>query len=188
MNDLFLMQDTPTLLSGIAAAVLLTSAPAFRSRRMILLVQLAAALAFTMHYFCLGIAVAGAVNILCAVQTAAALLSAKSAAMHRLGYALIGLMALVGFWFWQGPISALSVAATILIAVGRMQANELNLRVLLLAGGCFWAMHDFAAQAWIAFGADVGALAIGAVALLALLIRVTIEWRPNSSAPFATAA
>jgi Bacterial inner membrane protein len=103
--------------------------------------------------------------------------------MGWLGYVLIGLMALVGFYFWQGPISALSVAAITLIALGRMQSNELRLRVLLPAGGCFWAMHDFVGEAWIALTADLGAATMGAVALFSLLFRVTIERRRSLTAP-----
>lgn len=182
-----LVQDLPTILTGVAAALCLTVAPIFRARRTILLAQLGAALCFAAHYFCLDIAVASGVNVLNAFQIGAALFAAKSAAMNRLGYALICLMALVGLGFWQGPISGLSVAATVLIALARMQSNELNLRVLLLAGGCFWTMHDFTAEAWIALAADIGALLMGVVALSSLLVRVTIEWRP-ASAPAAAAA
>lgn len=173
-----LVEDAPAILTGVAAALCLTATPMFRSRRMILLAQLAAGLFFAAHYICLGIAVAAAVNMLGAVQTGAALFSARSAAMNRLGYALIVLMALVGLVFWQGPISALSVTAMFLVALARMQTNELRLRVLLLAGGCFWAMHDAIGEAWIALAADLGAATIGAAAIFTLLVKVTIEWRP----------
>ena len=98
--------------------------------------------------------------------------------MNRLGYALIALMALLGLCFWQGPISALSVAAMSLVALSCMQSNEFHLRILLLAGGCFWVMHDALAGAWIALTADLGAATVGAAALFSLLFRVTIEWRP----------
>jgi hypothetical protein len=177
MIDAGLLQDLPATLTGVAAALCLTAAPAFRDRRMILLAQLAAGVCFSAHYVCLGISVAAAANMLGSMQTAAALFSARSAAMNRLGYALIGLMALAGLFFWQGPISALSMAAMILIALARMQMNELHLRVLLLAGGCFWMMHDYLGEAWIALVADIGAFAMGAAALFSVLFRVTIEWR-----------
>jgi hypothetical protein len=160
----------------------------FRHRRLILLAQLSAGLFFAAHYLCLGIKVAAAVNLIGIVQTAAALFSGRSAAMGRLGYALIVLMALVGLCFWQGPISALSVAATSLIALGRMQSNEVRLRVLLLAGGGFWIMHDFLGEAWIALTADIGAATMGAAVLFSLLFRVTIERRASLPAPAALAS
>lgn len=182
-----LPQDAPTLLSGITGAVCLTVAPMFRTRQTILLIQLAAGLSFAAHYAYLGIAVAATANILGAVQTGAALLSSRNAAMGRLGYGLIALGTLLGLWFWQGPISALSLIAMILVALARMQQNDLHLRILLLAGGAFWTLHDFAGEAWIAFAADVGAVLTGAVALLASFVWVRIEWRPpiNPSSPLA---
>lgn len=184
---LSLAQDAPAMLTGIAAALFLTAAPAFRSRRMILLVQLAAGLCFAAHYLCLGITVAAAANMLGMVQTGAALFAARSTAMNRLGYALIGLMVLTGLWFWQGPISGLSVAAMVLIALARMQSNEIHLRLLLLAGGGFWVMHDIMGAAWIAVAADIGALVMGGVTLFVVLFRVTIEWRPSVPTPTAAA-
>lgn len=181
MNAASLAPDVPALLTGVAAALCLTASPIFRTRRTILLVQLAAGLFFAAHYFCLGIVVAGAVNILGAVQTGAALFSGSGARMNRLGHALIGLMAVVGLCFWQGPISLLSVAAVTLIALARMQHDELQLRILLLTGGCFWIAHDLAAEAWIALAADIGAALVGVVALASILVRVTIEWRPAAT-------
>lgn len=178
-----LLQDLPATITGVAAALCLTASPMFRDRRTILLAQLAAGLFFSAHYVCLGISVAAAANMLGLVQTAAALLSSRSAAMTWLGYALIGLMVLVGLYFWQGPISALSIAAMTLIALGRMQPNELQLRGLLLAGGCFWVMHDFLGEAWIALIADIGAFTIGTAALFSLLFRVKIEWRAAAAVP-----
>jgi len=182
------LSELPAIASGVLAASCLVATPLFRSRRMILLAQLVAGLSFATHYAFLGIAVAAAVNVLGSVQTYAALLATRSAAMNRLGYGLICLMALIGIWFWQGPISLLSVVAMTLIALARMQTIELRLRGLLLAGGCFWMMHDFAGEAWIAFAADIGAVLTGTLALLALFVRVTIEWRPLASVSSASAA
>ncbi len=68
-------------------------------------------------------------------------------------------------------------AATVAIAFGRMQVDQLRLRSLLLLGSAFWILHDFAAGAWIALGADIGTAVMGTAALSALLIRVRIEWR-----------
>jgi hypothetical protein len=114
---------------------------------------------------------------------AAALFAARSAAMNRLGYALIGLMVLTGLVFWQGPISGLSMAAMVLIALARMQPNELHLRGLLIAGGLFWVAHDFLGEAWIALAADIGALVIGGATLFFVMFRVTVEWRVPGVGP-----
>jgi hypothetical protein len=183
-----LAQDLPVLVSGVFAALCLTSAPIFRSRHAILLAQLGAGIGFATHYALLGITVASAANMLGVMQTLAAIFAARSASMNRLGYLLIVLMAAVGIWFWQGPISALSVMALILIALARMQTNEVHLRFLLIAGGCFWTAHDLIGAAWIPLAADIATLATGAAALAAMLFRVTIEWRPRLPAHLPAAA
>jgi hypothetical protein len=188
MTSVLSIQDAPAILSGLVAAGSLAATPLFRSRRMILFAQLAAGLGFTAHYGLLGIPVAAAVNLLGSVQTGAALLSAKSTAMHRLGYALIFLMAMVGLWFWQGPISGLSVVAMTLIALARMQTHQLRLRLLLLAGGCVWLIHNCIGEAWIALVANTGAVLMGAAALFFMLVRVTIELRPPPASQAAAAA
>ena len=99
--------------------------------------------------------------------------------------ALIGLMALVGLWFWLGLISLFGVAAMTLIALAWMQSGQMQLRPLLIAGGCFWLDHDVVGQAWIALAADIGGLITGVLELLALYVRVNIEWRPRAVAPSA---
>jgi hypothetical protein len=182
MTSALWIQEAPAILSGVVAAGSLAATPLFRSRRMILFAQLAAGLGFTAHYGLLGIPVAAAVNLLGSVQTCAALLSTKSTSMYRLGYALIFLMALFGLYFWQGPISGLSVVAMTLIALARMQTHQLHLRVLLLAGGCVWLIHNCIGEAWIALVANTGAVLMGVAALFFLLVRVTVEWRPTAQA------
>lgn len=173
-----LPQDLPTLLTGLAAATCLTAAPACRSRHSILVVQLAAGLFFAAHYLCLGLSGGALANILGSVQTAAAIFATRSAAMNRLGYGLIGLMVILALAFWQGPVTMLSILAMALISLGRMQTDERHLRALVIAGGGFWVIHDVIGQAWIALAADIGALAVGIAALMALTVRVRIEWRP----------
>ena len=74
----------------------------------------------------------------------------------------------------------LSILAMALILLGRMQTDERHLRALVIAGGGFWVIHDVIGQAWIALAADIGALAVGIAALMALTIRVRIEWRPTA--------
>ena len=43
---------------------------------------------------------------------------------------------------WQGLPSFLAATAAPLSTIGRMQTNEVVLRILLLASTPFWAMHD----------------------------------------------
>ncbi len=166
-----------TSVTGVGAIVFLTCGPAFRSRNTILIAQLFAGVCFLGHYLSLGIHAAAAANALGLVQTSAAIFAGRSILMHRLGYALIPLLVLSGFWFWQGPISALSVTAMALIALARMQTDELRLRLLLLTGGASWILHDLIGEAWFALTADIGAFLIGLAALMAMFVKVRVEWR-----------
>lgn len=169
--------DPATVVTGIAAALCLTFGPAFRSRHAMLTAQFGAGVCFVAHYLCLGITVAAAANVLGLMQTLAAIFAGRSATINRVGYALIGLMVLSGLWFWQGPISGLSVLAMTLIALGRMQTNVMRLRLLLLSGSLVWMAHDVIGQAWFALAADIGAFTVGLIALFALVVRVRVEWR-----------
>ncbi|KMW59684.1 hypothetical protein AIOL_004666 [Candidatus Rhodobacter oscarellae] len=76
-----------------------------------------------------------------------------------------------GIYFWNGPTSALCIAAMALIALGRVQANEWAMRILILVGGIFWSLHDFFVESWIALGADVLSLATGATMLARLAMQ-----------------
>ncbi len=180
MLDSFL--DNPAAATaGIFAMVCLTSWPLFRSRRGILLAQLGAGVGFATHYALLDLAAPSLVNVLGSVQTVAALFAPRSRALNRIGYGLIPLMMAAGIYFWNGPESMLCVMAMGLIAFGRMQDNQLALRLLILSGGVFWTVHDYLVESWIALTADIGAATLGIAALFTMLFRVTIERRPAPS-------
>ena len=155
--------------TGLSAAACLTLAPLARTRSGVLWGQMAAGLSFAAHYALLGIT-AAAVN---------AMGDGTGQGFRRIGYVLTANMVLVGLLFWQGPISGLSVLAMALIAIGRMQVDQVALRLLIMAGGAVWLIHDALIGAWIALAADIGALAMGAVGLVLLTMRVQIEWRAS---------
>jgi hypothetical protein len=169
--------------AGLFALVCLTVFPLFRTRKGILLAQLGAGVGFACHYALLGIAAPSLVNVLGSAQTVAALHSTQNQGLNRIGYGLIPLMICVGIYFWTGPTSALAVAAMGLIALGRMQNNQLTLRLMILAGGVFWLAHDYLVGAWIAFSADVLSLTIGVGMLAHLALAETLRPRGGVSAP-----
>jgi hypothetical protein len=182
MNDPALAQAAPAVLSGAAALLCLVLSPVFRSRRTILLVQLAALVSFSVHYYYLDLSLAALANGLGAVQVGAAIFAVGSTNMYRLGYTLIGLMVVLSLWLWEGPLSALGVIAMILTATARMQTDVTRLRRMFLLGISVWALHDLFAEAWIAFAADVGSALAGAATMLPAT-KLRIGFRPP---PFAT--
>lgn len=152
--------------AGLVAAACLVGCPLLPSRRAMLAAQLAMAAGFALHYGLLGLAAAAAMNALSAAQTLAAIAAPRWPALGRAGYALIPAMAAVGLWFWDGPTTALAAAAMATIAVARMQADETDLRVLLLGGALLWSAHDALVAAPIPLAADLIAGVLGVAVLL----------------------
>ena len=62
-----------------------------------------------------------------------------------------------------------------------MQRNQWHLRLLILAGGVFWSMHDFLVGSWIALAADLLSLAMGLAMLTNMAVTETV--RPRAGAP-----
>jgi hypothetical protein len=62
--------------------------------------------------------------------------------------------------------SFLAAAATTLSTIGRLQTNDVILRVLLLAATPFWAVHDLIVGSFFGLIADILCMATGATMLL----------------------
>lgn len=152
--------------AGLVAFGCLSLWPLVRSRPGILAMQLGAGLGFAAHYALLGLGTTAVVAGLGAAQSAAALLSVRFPVLAKAGWALIPAMVLAGLVHWSGWTTVFCVTAMSLIAWGRMQEDVLRLRLFILAGGCFWVVHDAAVGSWIALAADLvsGALGIHAIA------------------------
>ena len=73
----------------------------------------------------------------------------------------------------------LAGTATALSTLGRLQCNEIALRVLLLASGHVWSSHDLLVGSLPGFVADVSCIVTGAWILLLNLRAVgASEWKP----------
>ena len=164
--------------AGFFALVCLTVCPLFSTRSGILWAQLGAGIGFASHYALLGIAAPSLVNVLGLVQTLAALFAMRSVVLNKVGYGLIPLMIATGIYFWTGPASAFCVVAMGLIALGRMQNDQRTLRLLILAGGVSWSVHDYLVGSSIALTADLLCLTIG-IAMLANIARAE-TFRPRA--------
>lgn len=162
-------------LTGYLAFTALVAAPVMRGRTGILVLQLAAGVFFALHYSALGVAAACLSNALGSVQTLLAIFAPRNRYLNNIGWIMVPVLIAVAIIFWSGPTSILSCAAMSFIAVGRMQRNELSLRVLVLIGGFFWMCHDYLIDAWIALAADIFCAAVG---ILVLFLRIGHLWKP----------
>src|SRR5262249_20366704 len=81
-------------------------------------------------------------------------------------YALVPALGGASLVTWHGLPSVLAATATALSTIGRMQRNEILLRVLLLASTPCWTAHDLMVGSLPGLVADVLSMTTGATMLL----------------------
>ena len=156
---------TPAGLCGIVATAGLAVWPLFRTRPVMLSLQLGALALLSLHYALLGVTTAAVVNALGTLQLAACLAFGTHPKLRLLGYGLAGLMIASSIATWQGLISVLSTGGNVVIAMGRLQVRAEVMRGLVLAGTPFWLLHDILIESPVML-ADALSLLIGCVALV----------------------
>jgi hypothetical protein len=159
--------DPTTLagLCGILATAGLALWPLFRTRAVMLSLQLGALALLSLHYALLGVTTAAVVNALGTLQLAACLAFGTHPRLRFLGYGLAGLMVVSSITTWQGLISLLSTSGNVVIAFGRVQTRADVMRMIVLAGTPFWLLHDLLIESPVVL-ADTLSLLVGLVALL----------------------
>jgi hypothetical protein len=120
----------------------LAAYPLAPGRPLLLTTYLGNNLGFAAHNALLGQATAVSTNLILGVQTVVALGLARWPRLRWAYFALIPILLATSAMTWHGWLSLLSILATTLSTFGRMQCNELALRVLMLASAPLWAAHD----------------------------------------------
>lgn len=156
---------TPAGLCGIVATAGLAVWPLFRTRCVMLSLQLGALALLSLHYALLGVTTAAVVNALGTLQLVACLAFGTHPRLRWLGYGLAGLMVVSSIATWQGLISLLSTSGNVVIAFGRLQTRADLMRMIVLAGTPFWLLHDLLIESPVVL-ADTLSLLVGLVALL----------------------
>ena len=152
--------------AGLVAMTCFVAWPLFQARWMMLIAYICNNLCFALHYALLGHWTAAAMNGLMSVQTVVAIMLVRQPRLRWAYYALMPVLALASVVTWRGVPSFLAAAATTLSTIGRMQTNDVILRVLLLAATPFWAVHDLIIGSFPGLIADVLSIATGATMLL----------------------
>ena len=181
---LAVMADNPAAAAaGFIAMGCLAAWPLFRARGTMLTAYIGNNLGFAVHYALLGHWTAVAMNGLMGVQTVVAIMLVRRPRLRWAYYALMPVLALASFVTWHGLPSLLSLAATTLSTIGRMQTNDTTLRVLLLSSTPLWAAHDLVVGSGPGLVADVLSMATGAMMLLrcAPKVRTAQDRRPEAS-------
>ena len=152
--------------AGLAAMVCLAIWPLFRARSTMLMTYIGNNLGFALHYALLGQWTAAAMNGFMAAQTVVAIMLVRWPRLRWIYYALMPVLALASLATWHGLPSFLAATAATLSTIGRMQTNEVVLRVLLLASTPFWAAHDLVVGSLPGLVADLLSMTTGAAMLL----------------------
>jgi hypothetical protein len=152
--------------AGLVAMTCFVAWPLFQARWMMLTAYICNNLCFALHYALLGHWTAAAMNGVMSVQTIVAIMLVRQPRLRWAYYALMPVLALASVVTWRGVPSFLAAAATTLSTIGRMQTNDVILRVLLLAATPFWAVHDLIIGSFPGLIADVLSMATGATMLL----------------------
>jgi hypothetical protein len=152
--------------AGLVAMTCFVVSPLFQARWMMLTAYICNNLCFALHYALLGHWTAVAMNGIMSVQTVVAIMLIRQPRLRWAYYALMPVLAFASIITWQGVPSFLAAAATTLSTIGRMQTNDVVLRVLLLAATPFWAVHDLTVSSLPGLIADVLNMATGATMLL----------------------
>ncbi len=164
---LAVMADDPVAAgAGLVGMVCLAAWPLFRARSAMLGTYVGNNLGFVAHYALLSHWTAVAMNGLMGVQTVVAIWLVRWPRLRWAYFALMPVLAGASLATWQGLPSLLSVVATTLSTIGRMQSNDIVLRVLLLSSTPFWTAHDLVVGSLPGLIADVLSMATGATMLL----------------------
>ena len=162
--------------TGVFAMLCLAAYPLARGRSLLLTTYLGNNLGFAAHYALLDQATAVTMNVMLGMQTLVALGLPRWPRLRWTYYALIPVLLVASAVTWQGWLSLLSTTATTLSTFGRMQANELVLRLLMLESAPLWAVHDFLAGSLPGLLADLACIVIGGWMLLKY---VPAKWKPG---------
>jgi hypothetical protein len=162
--------------AGVLGMLCFAAYPLARGRSLLLTTYLGNNLGFAAHYALLGQATAATMNVMLGIQTLVALGFVRWPRLRWTYYALIPVLLVGSAMTWQCWLSLLSTTATTLSTFGRMQANELALRLLMLASAPLWAAHDFLAGSLPGLLADLACIVISSWMLLKYL---PDKWKPR---------
>jgi Bacterial inner membrane protein len=152
--------------AGLLAMVCFVAWPLFQARSIMLIAYIGNNLCFALHYALLGHWTAVAMNGLMGAQTVVVIMLVRQPRLRWAYYALMPVLTFASAVTWQGVPSFLAAAATTLSTIGRMQTNDVILRVLLLAATPLWVVHDLIVGSFPGLIADVLSMATGATMLL----------------------
>jgi hypothetical protein len=163
-----LVEDNPLAVAFGAMGLLCQLLwPVFRARKAMITAQFGVGADYGVQYALLGAWSGAGVAGLGATQTVLAYFAGERPWLRRAGFLFLPVVGVIGYVTWSGIASALALAAVTLIMIGRLQADTMRLRILLLAAAPCGIGYDIMVGALPAL---IGAIA-SAIIAAAMLVR-----------------
>ena len=163
---LCMLMDLPLAAAfGVAGLCCQLLWPLMRTRGSILAVQFGMPLFYGMQYGMLEAWSGVGVACVGATQTLVACAAGRHSCLKRLGYVFIPAVAVVCAATWQGPVTAFALVACALTMIGRMQADTLHMRYLMLAAAPFGMGFDLMVGAMPALCGAITSFLLGLACL-----------------------
>lgn len=137
----------------------------FRGRVAMLAVQLAASVLFALHFALLGAATGSLMNVLAAVQAAAAIPLGTRPGFRYVYLAVLPLIATGLAATWHGVPSAFAAAGLAFVSLGRYQTDVRLFRLCMAVALPCWFGHNLLVMSVPGMLSDVSATVINAVML-----------------------
>ncbi len=142
-----MISTTPAMVFGFTGLTGQIAWSFFRKRDTILMIQLGIAICYATQYALLGQKTGTCVCLIGATQTTIALIAGDRPFLHKLGYAFIPLVLILGLLTWSGAHCAFAMSACCLVMLGRMQNDTLRMRAIMLAAAPFGIGYDISTGA-----------------------------------------
>lgn len=141
MFEILLAHPTANLI-GIVCVALGATWPLYKTRHAVLWAQAAVHVAFSAHFFFLGVHTASLMNALGLGQALAAIPLGKRPGFKIIYLFTLPLIATGAYMTWQGLPSVFAALGLALFSLARYQTNTMAMRTLMLLGIMGWSVHD----------------------------------------------
>jgi len=141
-------------LVGVVCVALGATWPLYKTRKGLLWAQAAVHVAFTLHFFLLGVYTASVMNALGLGQAFAAIPLGKRPGFKFIYLLTLPFIAAGAYFTWQGLPSVFSSLALAMFSIARYLTSTLPMRALMILGILSWTTHDLLVMSIPGLAAD----------------------------------
>jgi inner membrane protein len=154
--------------------------PVFRTRRAMLLAQVAGALLFAIHFFLIGATTASILLTVAGLQALVAIPLGSNPRFRTVYLATVPVIAGIMLYSWQGLPSLFASLGLATISIGRYQLKIIPFRFLLVACIPFWIAHNLMVGSIPGLISDAVSISVGTW-MLVLAVREGAFYRRRAA-------